>query len=214
MRAMPTETTGDDVRCWVYSQVAALFGPIPARLEPFAASGDPAAGRDGPPPRALPRTRAAIAALIAEFGRQPRQQIEVDRVRLFVNAPGGVPAPPYASWYLDRRLMGPSCAWVAEQYRQQGLETAADAGEPADYIGTELEYMHFLCRHVRAARLTGDPAALGPAVAAARRFFDDHLVRWLPQFAARVHAAGPGGVYARVADLLVRFCDEEPLNSP
>jgi len=207
---------GEDVRDWVYGQVAALFGSIPARLEPYvdaaaleAGAADRAPGRAGAPSRFFPRTRAAIAALIDAFGRQRHEQVAVDQVRLFVNAPDGVPAPPYASWYLDRRLLGPSCDWAAEQYREQALEVAADAGKPADYVGTGLEYMHFLCRHIHAARLTGDRAAFELARAAQRRFFQDHLVRWLPEFAARIRAAAPGGVYARVADLLVGFCEEE-----
>lgn len=209
-----TDLTGSEVRCWVYRQVAALFGNLPEALPPLEeghALGSVAEGAAGAAlPRTYHRTRDSIHRLVEAFARQPREEIQAEQVRLFVNAPGGVPAPPYASWYLDGTLLGESTLWVAQQYRGQALEVAPDAGEPADFIGTEMEYMYFLCRHARAARLTGDRAALDSLFDAEGRFFRSHLARWLRPFVQRVRAAAPDGVYARVAGLLEAFClDEE-----
>ena len=190
----------DEVRCWVYREIGALFDAVPQSLR-FV--------DDAEDPGGYPRTREAIRGLCAAFGAHPREEIEVEHVRLFVNAPEGVPAPPYASWYLDGRLLGPAAEWAADEYRGQSLELAGDAGQPADFIGTEFEYLHFLCRHQKAARLTGDGRAFDVAVAAEARFFKDHLVRWLPAFLRDIRRSAPGGVFSRVADLLEAFCVEE-----
>lgn len=204
---------GEEVRIWVYRNVPALFGPIPDALPRLAGDlrTDPSRSNASSPAAgaAYPETRAAIADLIAEFARHPRERMETDQVRLFVNAPGGVAAPPYATWYLDGRLSGPSLAWVIEEYQRQALELTGDAGEPADFIGAEMEYMHFLCRHAHAARLTADRSALEHTLDSSARFFREHLGRWLPLFADRIRAATAGGVYAKLADLLAAFCREE-----
>jgi TorA maturation chaperone TorD len=114
--------------------------------------------------------------------------------RLFVTAQEGVAAPPYASWYLDGRIHGPTCQWVRRAYAAQGLEPADDAGEPPDYISTELEFMYFLARHEHAAAETGDSAALA-LVRRGEAEFLLHLAQWIPAFVARVRAADPGPVY-------------------
>ena len=99
---------------------------------------------------------------------------------------------------------------AAEQYRRQGLAAAADAGQPADFIAVEFEYLYFLCRHQRAARLTGDAAALASASRAEAEFFRQHLSRWLPLFARDLAAAAaPAGAFARAGEALAAFCAEE-----
>ena len=207
-RGGQTPAACDDLRCLVYQHVASLFDDVPDVL-PAPVDEDP---RE-PPMRSArethPRTLDAIEALRQTFLAHPRVGIETEQVRLFVNAPGGVAAPPYASWYLDGRLIGPACEWAAGEYRGESLDVAADAGEPADFIATELEYLYFLCRHERAARLTADRAALDRVVRAQARFLHEHLLRWMPAFLRRLRAAAPHPVFARVADLLDVFCEEE-----
>lgn len=129
-------------------------------------------------------------------------QAQSDHVRLFLNAPGGVAAPPYASWYLDGQLLGPATTWAARAYASQGLEAEPGAREPADYIGAELEFMYFLVRHEMAARRTGDGEALRAALGSQARFVREHLARWLPAFIERVRAHQPGAVFAAAVGLL------------
>lgn len=191
--------SGEELRAWVYHEVGGLFDRLPEAL-PAAAPDDMGV---------YPCTHAAIAALAHEFAGRSRVEVEAEQVRLFVNAPGGVPAPPYASYYLDGTLLGPTCAWVADEYRRHALELDAQAGQPADFVGAELEYLYFLCRHQIAARLTGDQAARLSAARAEAHFFRAHLLAWLPRFLRDVRSAAPGGVFARAAELLEAFCREE-----
>ncbi|HEX9638118.1 MAG TPA: molecular chaperone TorD family protein [Acidobacteriota bacterium] len=196
-----------ELRCWAYRTIAQLLDEIPERLPPLgAATGqgmiDPEAGQR------YSGTRTAAENLQRAFAAQTREGIQADQTRLLINAPGGVLAPPYASWYLDGALQGPSCDWVAQEYGSQALEPDAEGGEPADFLATELEYMYFLCRHERAARLTADAAALAAVEQAQARFLN-HLSRWLPRFLSRLRAGRPRGVYRALADLLEVFLNEE-----
>ncbi len=180
------------LRCWIYETLAQVFDHAPQVVpEP---PGEPA----GDAHAAL---RAAMGALRDAIATTPLADVEADHVRLFVNAPGGVAAPPYASWYLDGRLLGAAASWAEAAYRRQGLEPAPEAGEPPDYICTELEFMHFLCRHESAARITADGRALAMVLEAQAAFVHDHLARWVPLMLARTRAAAPGPVLAAAATL-------------
>ena len=178
-------------RLWVYEYLAELFdGTVPDLGDlPDADASSPQLAK------AARAVRAAVAGSSTD-------DLLANHVRLFVNARDGIVAPPYASWYLDRRLLGPSSQWVEQAYARQGLERAPDAGEPPDYIGTELEFLLFLARHELAARSTGDADALSVVLDGETTFVLSHVVRWVPAFVADVRAAEPGAVFAAAADLL------------
>ncbi|HET8646749.1 MAG TPA: molecular chaperone TorD family protein [Vicinamibacteria bacterium] len=167
---------------------------------------------DAPPEillRDYPLTAEALAALAAALRRAPAADIASDRVRLFVNAMGGVAAPPYASWYLDGTLAGPAAVQAAEAYAAQCLEAAGDSGHPPDYLGTELEFLNLLCRHQVAAQATGDAAAGTAAGQAEASFLLGHFCRWVPHFAKAMRGAAPGPVFGRLAGALEALCAEE-----
>lgn len=192
------------LRAWVYDTLAQIFDGVLAPVR------DPPV-HDGSPPRVAEAIasfrRAAAAASPAEFA--------VDYVRLFVNAPGGIAAPPYASFYIDERLLGPSCDWVECAYDAQGLAHDPAAGQPADYLAAELEFVHFLVRHEMAARTTGDIAALDAVLSAQADFVSNHLARWVPRFAARVRVSNPHPAFEAAICLLGAVLEEEaPAPSP
>lgn len=178
-------------RSWIYEYLAQLFD---GNLEDLPERPDTPASVPG-------LTTAANAVRVAVDGTSA-DAAAADHARLFVNAPRGVAAPPYASWYLDMQLQGPSSRWVERAYAEQGLERAADSGEPPDYLGVELEFLHFLARHELAARGTNDDASLRIVIDAERRFVLNHVARWLPPFIANIRVAEPGPVFAAAAELL------------
>lgn len=178
-------------RAWIYEYLSQLFdGDVEHLPEPPDGAVDPCSWS------------AAVGAIRQALAESSSETVSADYARLFVNAPGGVAAPPYASWYLDGRLRGPSCDFAEQAYAAQGLESTPDAGEPPDYVGAELEFMYFLARHEFAARTTGDDEALGSVLVGEAEFVLRHLARWLPAFVARIRAADSGPVFNTAADLL------------
>lgn len=185
-------------RAWIYGYLAQLFdGTMENLPEPPDAAGT------------APRIAAAADALRAAVAGSPAEDAQTDHVRLFVNTRQGVAAPPYASWYLDRQLSGPSVRWVERAYADQGLERAPDAGEPPDYVGAELEFLHFLARHEVAARSTGDEPSLRLILDSERTFVLDHLSQWLPAFTTQIRRAAPGPVFAAACTLLSAVVHED-----
>jgi TorA maturation chaperone TorD len=178
-------------RLWVYDYLARLFD---GSLDHLPAPPGAAA--------TSPRVSAAVDVLLTAVAGSPADDVRADHARLFVNAPRGVAAPPYASWYLDGQLSGASAQWVEQAYAARGLERAPDAGEPPDYLGAELEFLHFLARHELAARGTDDAASLRVILTAEKDFVLGHVARWLPPFIAQIRSSEPGPVFAAAADVL------------
>ena len=183
--------TATRLHAWIYDYLARIFD---AGLEDLP---DPPAAALSPEP-----ISSAIDALRTAIAQSPRASVLATHAHLFVVARGGIAAPPYASWYLDAALCGPACEWVRQAYATQGVECDPDAGEPPDYIGTELEFMYFLARHELAARSTGDDEALHAVLEGESEFVLRHLAAWLPDFIASVRAADPGPVYEAAVNLL------------
>ena len=106
---------------------------------------------------------------------------EAERVRMFVNAPGGIPLPPYGSWWMDVELMGPSCTALADFYKEEGLRNADGAG-PVDFLPAEMEFLHFLLQHQLAATLTHQDDLIAQIQARIQEFQDRFLLPWVPEF--------------------------------
>ena len=101
--------------------------------------------------------------------------------RLFVG-PQAVPAPPYASVYLEvePRLMGNAATDMREILQALGL--AAPEGQPDDFISCELEAWTMLTLLLRPE--CGDPLRVHAREALAW-LVDEHMARWLPAFVER-----------------------------
>jgi DMSO reductase family type II enzyme chaperone len=69
-----------------------------------------------------------------------------------------------------------------------------------DHLSVELEFMHYLCYGEAATE--DDPT---PYQLAQIDFAERHLVRWVPDFTAKVEAASDTGIYSRVATGLRHF---------
>jgi TorA maturation chaperone TorD len=135
-------------------------------------------------------------------------QTESERVRLFVNAPGGISLPPYGSWWLDGALMGPSTVELAAFYSQEGLRSSEGSG-PVDYLPAELEFMHFLLQHQVAAFLTHQDDLVTQCASREAEFLDRFLMPWVPKFCTRGREVTEDRFWLAVFDLLERFLEAE-----
>lgn len=138
--------------------------------------------------------RAAHAALAAhvpeEFSPSCLDDSDAARLeyafnRLFVG-PEALPAPPYASIYLDDDPlhMGPSTLDMRALLHSLGL-AAPHGGQPDDFLPYELEAWHAL------TLLLDNDAARPAAREALQWLCEEHLGRWLPVFLQRARQAGP-----------------------
>lgn len=132
--------------------------------------------------------------------------LENERVRLFVNAPGGIAAPPFASYWIEGRLQGETSAAIAQFLRRDGLDAAAGS---ADALSVGLEYVHFLLQHQRAARATDQPTLEADARLREAQFVGQFLATWIPTFAAKARAAARLPAWGPVLDLLEAFVATE-----
>jgi putative dimethyl sulfoxide reductase chaperone len=70
--------------------------------------------------------------------------LESAYVALFVNARGGVPAPPYASCHIEGdAFMGEAASRMRRRLDEAGLATEAP-GEPPDHLAFQLEFLYYL----------------------------------------------------------------------
>jgi len=127
----------------------------------------------------------------------------VAHARLFVG-PFEILAPPYASLFLDpeQRIMGPVTQQVAEAYAEAGLRPSSGPREAPDHITLEFEFMYFLAFQ---EATTGDALWNDRQ----RRFWQDHLGHWLPDFAAAIDRSAAHPYYGALADLLAAFAERE-----
>ena len=141
-------------------------------------------------------------------GKDDRDRLEAERVRLFVNAPGGVPAPPYASWWMESTLAGETSREVERFYGEEGLRGEPGAGPP-DYLPALLEFLHFLLQHQVAARRTGQNVLERSGRAREREFLERFLTPWLPAFCAAAMQATREPFWRQSLALLEAFAAAE-----
>jgi len=162
------------------------------------------------PPDANGKFAAALDAL-RSFARsrlgsdagQLHRQLRQEFAALFV---GPLPRTvhPYESCYRDsltvgdqtfrRLLMGESVDKVRSFWAEAGLQCIDPHNYPPDHVGLELG---FLARVGQEFLETGEKRHLGLA----RRFLEEHLLTWVPEFCAELYANETARFYKPVAQL-------------
>ena len=118
------------------------------------------------------------------------QDQQAEYVRLFINGPGGVAAPPYASVYINNAgiLHQQGYDQALAMYCRAGLEPV-EGNESPDHICHELTFIGLLMD-------LGDQELLDA-------FIQEHFSRWYPAFYERLMHADPPPFYkipAQVTD--------------
>lgn len=112
---------------------------------------------------------------------------------------------PYQSVFLDPDglLGGPETDRVRHSYRGMGF-AADEANEPADHLAHQLAALAFLCHAEAEAWEDGRADMAARAQQLQADFLDQHLLRWLPAFAAAVQRQGDP-FYAELAGLTLEL---------
>jgi len=120
---------------------------------------------------------------------QQRGEIESERIRLFQMAPGGVPVPPYASWWMDGRLAGDTSLAAGKWLQQHGVQPVSDH---PDYLPTLLA---FLARGIKQQQSRAE-------IRAEYDFMRRFLMPWIPEFCSSGIAATYMPFWAAIFDLV------------
>jgi len=108
--------------------------------------------------------------------------LQAEYVRLFINSPAGIPAPPYASIYIGKRgiLLQQGHDEAMGFYKLAGLETI-ESTECEDHIAFELAFIGHLIEDERLDLL--------------HEFIHEHVLKWYPEFLERLQSAQPCHFY-------------------
>jgi TorA maturation chaperone TorD len=155
----------------------------------------------------LPAGDLTLEPLLTALDRPPADlRAEYDRVFGLVFTRE---CPTYETEYhpnTDPFFRSQQMADVAGFYRAFGLTPTSARPERPDHIALELDFMAFLLLKKRLAQTSGEPGAVGEHVQVCdetmRKFFDDHLVWWVPSFAAALRRKAAVGLYCHVARVL------------
>ncbi len=142
-----------------------------------------------------PKAQEALLLLAKDLGVSlpqseslvpPLEEMQEEYTRLFINTPGGIPAPPYASAYEKPGLL---CQGPWEEslsyYRASGLLPTGP--EPADHLAYEISFLGHLLEKGRFDLLCD--------------FLKNHLMKWFPAFKEALDEARPLAFYGFLASL-------------
>ena len=98
---------------------------------------------------------------------------------------------------------------VAGFYRAFGFAVSETDRERVDHLAVELEFMRVLTYKESYARVNDGPDKVRLCRHAQRRFWREHLGRWLPTFGRLLEGRVDEGFYGRLAPLIRSFADAE-----
>ena len=133
------------------------------------------------------------------------RELEVEYTRLFITAYPRIPAPPYASIYLenDRLVWGNTTVEALETYREAGLKVSDDFRDVPDHIAAELEFVSYLISSQLEAKEKGNNERHSEMSSIQERFLVDHLLKWSISFFDIV-IESTGAIFYRESSALAR----------
>jgi len=149
-----------------------------------------------------------VLAKVTDWGEFV-ERLNIEHTRLF-DGPGQVPAPPYASFYLnDQRLMGPETMAVRRKYIQYGVASVHMGQSPDDHIALELAFMAYLNSEASSSLAKGEDGRCKTLIEAQANFLHDHLLTWVPQFCSNVISTTNEAFFTGLSKLTQVCLDEE-----
>lgn len=127
-------------------------------------------------------------------------------MRLLVG-PEDLKAPPWECVYLtkERVLFQEATLRVREAYRSENMLPTQYPHVSDDHIAIELDFMAKLCEKSRAAFEVCDDGEYRRLLLSQQAFLEDHLLRWVADYASDVAKAAPESLYACMGSLCAAF---------
>ena len=155
-----------------------------------------------------------LALPLVAFGHRvahsDAEAIALDFERIFTHV-HSVDCPPYETSYISKGLFQQTndLADIAAFYAAYGMSLSDEAHERHDHITVECEFMHVLAIKQSYALEHDSPEHSEGCWQDQRRFFEEHLGRWGPEFARRLLRLAAGSPYVDLAELASAFLAKE-----
>jgi TorA maturation chaperone TorD len=148
---------------------------------------------------ALQQVRSAIQSTSLD-------KLQSDFRQLYIG-PGRMSVPPWESVYRneDHILFDKHTLQVREAYTRHGMEFVNKNKTPEDYIAIELEFMNVLTKRLLKALEAGDEEVEQVLLNEQEAFLNQHLLIWIPRFAALTQKRAQTEFYAGLAGVLNGF---------
>lgn len=151
-----------------------------------------------------PETARAVSDCLQAIGATPIGVLREEYAHLFDTA--GL-CPPNETVYI-RRDKGAILADIAGFYTAFGFAFSPGAGEKADHVAAELEFVALLLFLLAQAIDRAEPEREAVARAGLHAFVRDHLGEWLPVFCLRLEAAAAFAGHRQLATALRVIWDD------
>lgn len=142
------------------------------------------------------------------------ENLAVEYTRLFVGP--GKHISPHESVHHKRddgqwgQLWGPSTAEVKQFIESSGLEYTSEYTGLPDHISVELEFIQQVVqREAQAWKADDDDETALLCLKNEKKFVEEHLIRWIPDFCEKVIIAAEISFYKEMARLTRRFIEFE-----
>ncbi len=122
-----------------------------------------------------------------------KENLTMAYTRLFLG-PGQPLVYPYESAYIEGQLMGEVTAQVVACYAEAGLQLSMAERELPDHVSVELAFMTYLI-----GQEAWHPARRRMWRQYQKRFLQEHMACWLPQFCKKVEEIANHPFYAEAA---------------
>ena len=137
------------------------------------------------------------------------EKLNLEYTRLF-EGPGAIPAPPYASFYLNGgQLMGPETIAVRRKYVTWGIASVNMGKVPDDHIALELAFMGYLSDQAGEALVNKDETGYAALLEAQIDFLGGHVLTWMPKFFSEMLRAQPDEFFTRLSKFTQAFLKED-----
>ncbi len=139
------------------------------------------------------------------------KELHLEYMRLFVGPKMPV-SPPYESVHREDTsadehglMMGSVTVAVRQVYMQNGLDLAAGHKDLPDHIGTELEYMYYLCQREADAWEEESLTLANSWIDNQRAFLQEHLWKWTPAFCRLAEENTTSAFYKAITGILREY---------
>lgn len=125
--------------------------------------------------------------------------------------PGKLDASPWESVYVTKEplLFQKNTLEVRQFYRKYSVLPKAYPRVADDHLGLELDFMALLSKKTYDALEEGRIVEAGEILEDQRCFLQDHLLKWIPEYAKRATGIPDSGLYAIIANIIKEFAEED-----